>query len=55
MGKVINKLLTGPTYKLNRVGTPAISPLTDDKNIIRYIQRYSCSIDLDNNTIHTRS
>ena len=55
MGNIINELLTGPTYKLSRVGTPAIAPLTDDKNIIRYIQRYSCSIDLDNNTIHTRS
>lgn len=55
MGNVINKLLTGPTYKLTRVGTPAIAPLVDDRNIIRYIQRYACSIDLDTNTIHTRS
>lgn len=55
MGNVINSLLTGPTYKLTRVGTPAIAPLVDDKDIIRYIQRYSCSIDLDRNTIHSRS
>ncbi len=55
MGKVINNLLTGQKYKLSRVGTPAIAPLPDDKNIIRYIQTYSCSIDLDTNTIYARS
>lgn len=55
MGKIINKLLTGPNYRLSRVGTPAIVPMIDDNNIIRYILRYSCSIDLDTNTIYTRS
>lgn len=55
MGKHVNSLLTGPKYKLSRVGTPSIVPLPDDKNVIRYILRYACSIDLDKNTIHTRS
>ena len=55
MSRVINKLLTGPTYKLRRVGNPAISPLVDDKNVIRCITRYSCSVDLDTNTIYSRS
>lgn len=55
MGQIINEVLTGPKYKLSRIGTPAIAPLVDDKNVIRYIQRYSCSIDLDTNTIYSRS
>lgn len=55
MGKVVNELLTGPNYKLSRVGNPAIAPMVDDKNIIRYIQRYSCSIDLDTNIIYART
>ena len=55
MGNVINKLLTGKDYKLSRVGNPSVSPLVDDKNVIRNILRYSCSIDLDTNTIYTRS
>lgn len=55
MGKVVNDLLTGPKYKLSRVGTPSIVPIVDDKDVIRYILRYSCSIDLDTNTIYARS
>lgn len=55
MGKVVNDLLTGPKYKLSRIGTPSIVPITDDKDVIRYILRYSCSIDLDTNTIYSRS
>ena len=55
MGKVVNDLLTGPKYKLSRIGTPSIVPITDDKDVIRYILRYSCSIDLDTNTIYARS
>ncbi len=55
MGNVVNKLLTGPRYKLSRVGTPSIVPIVADKDVIRYILRYSCSIDLDKNTIHSRS
>lgn len=55
MGKIVNNLLTGPNYKLNRVGTPSIVPFIADKDVIRYILRYSCSIDLDKNTIHSRS
>lgn len=55
MGKIVNKLLTGPKYKLNRVGTPSQLPIPDDKDVIRYILRYSCSIDLDTNTIYSRS
>lgn len=55
MGNIVNKLLTGPTYKLSRIGTPTLAPIPDDQDIIRYILRYSCSIDLDSNTIHSRS
>ena len=55
MGKVVNKLLTGPKYKLSRVGSSAILPMVDDKDVIRYILRYSCSIYLDTNTIYSRS
>ena len=55
MGKIVNELLTGPKYKLSRVGTPSIVPIVDDKDVIRYILRYSCSIDLDTNTIYARS
>lgn len=55
MGNIVNKLLTGPTYKLSRTGTPTLAPIPDDQDIIRYILRYSCSIDLDSNTIHSRS
>lgn len=55
MGKTINSLLTGPKYKLTRVGTPAVVPVPDDENVIRYIQRYSCSIFLDTNTIYKQS
>ena len=55
MGKVVDDLLTGPNYKLSRVGTPSIVPFIADKDVIRYILRYSCSIDLDKNTIHSRS
>lgn len=55
MSRVINELLTGSTYKLRRIGNPAIAPLVDDKNVIRCITRYSCSVDLDTNTIYSRS
>lgn len=55
IGKTVNKLLTGPNYKLSRIGTPSIVPSTTDKDVIRYILRYSCSIDLDTNTIYARS
>lgn len=55
MGKVVNELLTGPNYKLSRVGTPSLVPITDDKDVIRYILRYSCSVCLDTNTIYARS
>lgn len=55
MGKIVNNLLTGPNYKLSRVGTPSIVPMVDDKDVIRYILRYSCSIGLDTNTIYARS
>lgn len=54
MGKIVNNLLTGPNYKLSRVGTPSIVPMVDDKDVIRYILRYSCSIGLDTNTIYAR-
>ena len=55
MGKHVNELLTGPKYKLSRVGTPAVAPSLTDTDVIRYILRYSCSIDLDTNTIYKRS
>jgi hypothetical protein len=55
MANMINKLLTGPTYKLTRIGNPSIVPSTSDKDIIRCILRYSCSINLDTNTIYKRS
>lgn len=55
IGKRVNELLTGPRYKLTRIGTPSIVPSTTDKDIIRYILRYSCSVDLDTNTIYKRS
>lgn len=55
MGNVVNKLLTGPNYKLTRIGTPETLPIVNDKDVIRYILRYSCSIDLDKNTIYKRS
>lgn len=55
MGKIVNDLLIGPKYKLSRVGTPSIVPIVDDKDVIRYILRYSCSIDLNTNTIYARS
>lgn len=55
MSRIINSLLTGPRYKLRRIGNPAIAPLVDDRNVIRCITRYSCSVDLDTNTIYSRS
>lgn len=55
MGRVVNELLTGSKYKLRRIGTPTLAPIPDDPDIIRYILRYSCSIDLDTNTIYARS
>lgn len=55
MSRIINDLLTGPTYKLRRIGNPSIVPLVDDKNVIRSITRYSCSVDLDTNIIYSRS
>lgn len=55
MSRVVNELLTGSTYKLRRMGNPAIAPLVDDKNVIRCITRYFCSVDLDTNTIYSRS
>lgn len=55
MGMVVNELLTGPNYKLRRIGNPSFLPLVNDENIIRYILRYSCSIDLDTNTIYART
>ena len=55
MSRKINELLTGPTYKLRRVGNPSIAPLVDDKNVIRSITRYACSLDLDNNIIYSKS
>lgn len=55
IGKIVNSLLVGPKYKLERIGTPSIVPLTNDKDVIRYILRYSCSIDLDKNIIYKRS
>lgn len=55
MSRVVNELLTGSSYKLRRMGNSAIAPLVDDKNVIRCITRYSCSVDLDTNTIYSRS
>lgn len=53
MGRTINSLLTGETYKMRRVGTPVLAPLIDDNDIVRYVQRYSCCIDLDTHTIYS--
>lgn len=55
MGNEINKLLTGDRYRLSRVGTPSIARVPDDDDVIRYILRYDCSVDLDTNTIYSRS
>lgn len=55
MGNEINKLLTGEKYRLRRVGTPSITRVPDDDDVIRYILRYDCSVDLDTNTIYSKT
>lgn len=55
MGNQINKLLTSEKYRLARVGTPQILPVTTDEDVMRYILRYNCSVDIDTNTIYSRS
>lgn len=61
MGRTVNALLTGPRYKMTRIGNPTImgnastSPFTNDRDIIRYVQRYSCSVNLDTHIIYKQS
>ena len=52
MGRIVNRLLGGPRYKMNRVGTPALMPLIQDKTVIKYSLRYTCVLELDTNTIY---
>lgn len=55
MGNIINNLLTGEKYRLSRIGNPSIQRLNTDNDVIRYILRYDCSVDIDTNTIYSRS
>lgn len=55
MGSIVSSLLTGERYKMKRVGTPTFIPLVSDQDVIRYVQRYTCSLDLDHNTIYSES
>ena len=55
MGNIINNLLTGQKYRLSRIGNPSIQRLNTDNDVIRYILRYDCSVDIDTNTIYSRS
>lgn len=52
IGQVVNRLLGGSRYKMNRIGDPALLPLTTDKTIMKYSLRYSCVLDLDTHTIY---
>lgn len=52
MGRIVNRLLGGPRYKMNRIGTPALMPLIQDKTVLKYSLRYSCVLELDTNTIY---
>lgn len=51
MGKILNKLIGGPRYKMNRIGTPVLLPLTQDKTVLKYSLRYSCVLDLERHII----
>ncbi len=52
MGRVVNKVLGGPNYKMTRIGTPVLMPLVQDKTVIKYSLRYTCVLELDTNTIY---
>lgn len=52
MGRVVNRLLGGPKYKMTRIGTPVLMPLIQDKTVIKYSLRYTCVLELDTNTIY---
>lgn len=52
MGRIVNRLLGGPNYKMTRIGTPVFMPLVQDKTVIKYSLRYNCVVELDTNTIY---
>lgn len=52
MGRIVNRLLGGPRYKMTRIGTPVLMPLIQDKTVIKYSLRYTCVLELDTNTIY---
>lgn len=52
MGRIVNRLLGGPRYKMIRIGTPVLMPLIQDKTVIKYSLRYTCVLELDTNTIY---
>lgn len=55
MGRRVNEILTGKSYRMTRVGTPALLPLLSEKNIMKYSLRFNCSLDIDTHTIYKRS
>lgn len=54
LGTKISKFLGGENYKFRRVGDNALRPITQDKTIMRYIERYETCLFLKQNTLYRR-
>lgn len=54
LGKIVAQLLGGKRYKMKRIATSPLLPLTPDQTVMRYIQRFECCLFNKQNTIYRR-